>query len=550
MPTLRPYQARLYADIATAWANGIQNVLAVAPTGSGKTVIFSEVIANHVGAACVIAHRQELVSQISISLTHAGVRHTIIAPRKVVKIICRMQVDECGVCLYDPSASVAVAGVDTLVRRGPRLNGWREQVTLWVQDEAHHLLRENKWGTAVELFPNARGLGVTATPCRADGKGLGRDADGVFDLMINGPSMRDLIGEGFLTDYTIFSPGSDVDTSAVAISDTTGDFNKYQLRAAVRKSHLVGGVVDHYIKHAGGLRGVTFATDVETCHELAAEYIRKGVPAAAVSAKTPEDTRNSLVQRFRRGELLQLVNVDLFGEGFDLPAICCVSFARPTHSYSVFTQQFGRALRLTDGKHRAIIIDHVDNVVRHHGPPDLPRPWTLDRRERSARGARDPDIVPQKVCIWCTQPFEAVYKLCPHCGEANEPGRRDGPEFVEGDLIELDAATIAAMRQNIEQVDETPEALFQRLTAQGLPGYMAAGQRNRRTELHAAQGNLRQLLALYGGLQHSRGRNDSEAQRRFYFRYGVDVMTAQSYSRKDAEQLACKLIDDISRGAA
>ncbi len=130
------------------------------------------------------------------------------------------------------------------------------------------------------------------------------------------------------------------------------------------------------------------------------------------------------------------------------------------------------------------------------------------------------------------------------------PARRDGPEFVEGDLIELDAATLAEMRGEIARVDETPEAVFARLRESGLPYPMARGQANRREELHNAQRVLRRVIALYGGLQAARGRTDSEGHRRFYFRYGLDVMSAQALPRADAEKLACRLIDDISRGAA
>jgi len=410
------------------------------------------------------------------------------------------------------------------------------------------VLRDNKWGTAIEMFPNAKGLGVTATPMRADGKGLGAHADGVYDALVQGPTMRQLIDAGHLMDYRILCPPSDVDLASVDVSPSTGDYNQNQLQAATKRSHLTGDIVEHYKRHAMGRLGVTFVSSVEDAHEVAGRFNAAGVPAAAVSAQTPDDIRRTRIRQLQNRELLQLVNVDLFGEGFDLPAISVVSMGRPTKSYGLYVQQFGRALRPSGDGLRAIILDHVGNVVEHGGAPDVPRAWTLDRKERSRRGVRDPDIVPQKICTECTQPFEAFYKVCPHCGAALVPSRRDGPEYVEGDLVELDAATLEHMRRAIAAVDETPEALLRRMRFGGAPaGTGTAAQRNRRA-LQAAQHTLRSMLDLYGGMQVAKGRDISEAQRRFWVRYGVDVLSAQALKRAEADALACRLIHDIGGG--
>ena len=168
------------------------------------------------------------------------------------------------------------------------------------------------------MFPNARGLGVTATPLRADGKGLGRHADGLMDAMVVGPSMRDLVLRGYLTDYRIFAPPNDIDLSAVPTS-AGGDFSPVPLRAAVHQStKIVGDVVQHYLRIARGKLGVTFAVDIEAAEEIAIAYRTAGVTAEVVTSKTPEIVRAQVLRRFRNREVLQLVNVDLFGEGFDL----------------------------------------------------------------------------------------------------------------------------------------------------------------------------------------------------------------------------------------
>lgn len=539
-PTLRPYQSDVSADIDAAWADGARNVLTVLPTGAGKTVIFSEKLRAHVGAAVAIAHRQELVGQISLSLARFGVRHNIIGPRNVIKSILDQQRDELKRVFYDPTAVIAVAGVDTLVRRSDALAAWRAQVRLWVQDEAHHVLRANKWGKAIELFPNARGLGVTATPERTDGRGLGRHAEGVFDVMISGPTMRELINGGYLADYRIFAPPSDLDLHGVRISND-GDFNRDDVRTRVRQSHLMGDVVGHYQRLAAGMLGVTFASDVETAQEIADSYRASGVAAACVSAKTPDAERNHYIKEFKARRILQLVNVDLFGEGFDVPGIEVVSMARPTQSFAVYAQQFGRALRTLAGKSHGLIIDHVGNVIRHR-LPDAVRHWSLDSRERGSRAARDADAIPVTTCTACFRVFEAITAACPFCGHKPEPAGRSRPEQVAGDLCELDPQTLAALRGEADRVVGPPVVPFG--MAKALQNHVAAQWDSRAL----SQRTLREQIAHWAGVLHDRGASDSEIYRRFYFRFGVDVMTAQTLGRPDADALMGKIFDDLMTG--
>lgn len=543
--TLRPYQSNIKNEIYAAWNSGAVNVLAVLPTGAGKTVTFSDIIHDHQGASCAIAHRQELVSQISLALALDRVRHRIIGPKNVVKLCVNIHMAEVGASYYDPSAPCAVAGVDTLVRRGDELAAWLQSVTLCVQDEAHHVLESNKWGTAFKMFPNAKGLGVTATPLRADGNGLGRHADGLFDVMVEGPNMRDLINMGYLTEYRVFAPPSNIDLSAVTVSQTTGDFNPQKLKTAVRKSHVIGDVVKHYLKIAPGKLGVTFATDVETATDMASQFNAAGVPAAVVSAKTSDAERVALLRKFKNRELLQLVNVDLFGEGFDLPAIEVVSMARPTQSYALFVQQFGRALRRLDGKAYAIIIDHVGNVERH-GLPDAKRTWSLDRRERRSRSTKS-DLIPVKTCLneTCLAVYERIYSACPFCGHVTPPAARNAPEFVDGDLCELDPATLAQMRGEIDRVDMDKEVYRQELAAKHTPKIGQLAHVKRHAERQEAQAALRHSIAWWAGYQRAMGRSDSESYRRFYFAFGVDVMTAQALNTKDAIDLAGQINEHL-----
>lgn len=556
MSRLRPYQASIKAAVFEQWASGKRNVLVKSPTGSGKTVIFSDVVRTVDRPAAVVAHRSELISQTSLSLAREGVRHRIIGPDSLRRNCVTLHMAELGRSFYDPGARVGACGVDTLVNRDTALDPWFAQVGLWVMDEAHHVLTGNKWGKAVEMFPNAYGLGVTATPARADGKGLGAEADGVFEAMVHGPEMRDLIDAGYLTDYRVFAPPSDVDYSEVTVT-ASGDLSPAKLRAAVHASDsIVGDVVKHYLKIARGKLGVTFAVDVEAAQEIAAAFREAGVSAEIVTAKTPDVLRAQILRRFKNREVLQLVNVDLFGEGFDLPAIEVVSMVRKTESWPLFVQQFGRALRLmvdptlaakwdtfTDAERRAhiaasekpfaLIIDHVGNVIRH-GLPDASRTDTLDRRTSRATGPSD--AVPLRVCARaepapCASVYPRYLKVCPYCGFYPEPAARTAPSFVDGDLHELDAATLAAMRGRVAQIDGAA------LVPQHLDPIAAAGVRKTHLARQQAQAHLRDAIALWAGWQATQGRDDSQSYRIFYHTFGVDVMSAKALGRPEAEAL-------------
>lgn len=545
MIQLHPYQFKLKLDHYQTWNQGAQNNLAVLPTGGGKSIVVTDINQDQVRegkAGAIIAHRNELVSQMSLHVARRGIPHRLIGPDAMIRnIIADHRAEFGGKSFVQQNAITSVGGVDTILSRSEALTEWAEQQDYWVIDEAHHVLRENKWGRAAALFTNARGLGVTATPQRADGKGLGAHSDGVFHSMILGPSMRELIDMGFLTDYEIAAPEA---SFVMEDSDlgTTGDYTPDKMRTKARNSRIVGDVVENYIKFALGKRAICFATDVETAEKIAAQFNASGIPAAAVSAKTHSEVRAEAIRRFRDGRLTVLVNVDLFGEGFDVPACECVIMARPTASLAVYLQQFGRALRTMIGKAYGLVIDHVENW-KLHSFPDIPRNWTLDAREKGRKKEKDPEEMPTVRCknAECGKLYMKFMKACPHCGAMPVPAGRGGPDQVEGDLTLLDRDILARMRADIEL--ESPASVAQRQAQAAGFASASALAIEQQTAKHHAHKRLYDAIEQWAGIQRFKGRDDQESYRRFYHAAGVDVLTILKNDRtrveyeKDAEKI-------------
>jgi superfamily II DNA or RNA helicase len=564
---LRPHQLLKDAAINESWDNGIRNILNVDACGSGKSVLNAHIHQHNDSPSCVIAHRQELVCQLSTALAQNGVHHRIIGPEKIVKLIVHNHMEDVGANFYDPSSSIAVAGVDTLIRRKSALKDWLDSVGMWSIDECHHLQRKNKWGNAVNMFSNAkRGLGLTATACRADKRGLGRDNDGLFDEILPGPSPRDLINAGYLTDYRLVAPTTANFNQSNLVLGANGEFTKDSVNEVTRKSAIIGDVVSHYLRFAKGKLGITFMPNCDIATDTAAEFNRRGVPAAVLTGDTPTDERVRVIAQYKNRKILQLVNVDLFGEGFDLPAIEVVQLARKTNSYSLCHQQFMRALRLmiekslsarwgsfTDAerlyhianseKPIALIIDHVCNINSEHGGhglPDTARIYTLDRGEVTQRDI-DPNVIPTRRCgnIDCNSVYERVVKVCPYCNEPWVPAGRSSPEMVDGDLTEIDALTLAKMRGEIEKVDMSLSEYRAYMEAKRAPYIHAHIKRHK--EQQSVQAALRASMEWWAGYQRARGRSDDESYRRFYFMFGIDVLSAKALSTKETVNLATKI---------
>lgn len=544
--TLHDFQSKLKYDAYNSWNAGNRNVLAVLSTGGGKSVIMSDIVLDHYKInqrVSVIAHRNELVTQMSTHIARRGIPHRIIGSKSTISEAVSIHREKLGQSFVHPTAATAVIGVDTLMARRDDLSDWCKQVDVWLGDEWHHCVgnehvEPNKWGKAVQMFSNARGMGFTATPKRADGQGLGREYDGCMDDMIIGPSSRWLIDNNFLSEYEIVCPTSDLKVDDSNLS-ANGDWSSQTLRKAAKKSKIVGDVVANYCKFAFGRRAIVFATDVETAGEIAKQFNDWGIKAAAVSGESNPAYRAQSLKEFAAGKISVLVNVDLFDEGFDVPACDVIIMARPTASLSKYLQMIGRALRYINGK-IALIIDHVSNVIRHH-LPDKHREWTLARRDKRAKQLKDPDEIELTICknVICAKPYEKFRTVCPYCGFEKplpEPRSRS-IEMVEGDLILLDKNILDRMRA--ATILESAADISERVAyaAGPIAGKAAANRQIEKIEVHK---QLSENIAQWAALERLKGFDDREIHKKFYLTTGMDVLTALdgSKGRKDFEEMS------------
>jgi DNA repair protein RadD len=419
MTVLRPYQETIVTEARQSFRDGMRSVLVQLATGGGKTVLGSFMVSgsSKKGLTCWwLVHRRELLTQASKTFHEMGIDHGVIA----------------GGRSSDHENRVQIGSIQTVARRLDRL----PRPDLIVFDEAHHL-GAAQWQRVYDEFPRAHVVGLTATPWRLDGKGLGN----WFETMVSGPSVADLIDQGSLSTYRLFAPSA---PDVATVATTMGDFKNRDLAAVMDKPAITGDAVSHYRALASGKRAVAFAVSIEHSKHVVDQFRAAGINAAHVDGQMNHGERDRLVASFVTGETLVLSNCDLLGEGFDVPAIEAAILLRPTQSLSLHLQQIGRALRPCAGKAEAIILDHAGNCMRH-GLPDDDREWSLaDRDKRKKRAAAEVQI---RTCTKCFRVYRPA-QACPGCGFA-PVGQAREVEQREGELVEVDRDMIVARRKTL-----------------------------------------------------------------------------------------------------
>jgi superfamily II DNA or RNA helicase len=387
---------------------GDHAILIQSPTGSGKTALTAHMLgtAASKGMNCwFVVHRRELIVQAKAAFDAINVPHGVIAA---------------GFSPYYKQ-QIQIASIQTLAHRYQHV----PEPALIVWDECHHQAA-GSWDRIFRAFPNAYHIGLTATPQRLDGAGLGA----WYKSMVEGPTVAWLIENKYLAPYSLYAPAS---VSTKGIHTRMGDFDRTELVQAIDKPTITGDAIKHYQALADRRRAVAFCVSIQHSKHVAEQFNRVGIIAAHLDGETPLTERDATIKKFRRGEIMVLCNVELFSEGFDLPALECAILLRPTQSLGLYLQQVGRALRPSEYKTDAIILDHAGNCARH-GLPDDERKWSLDDKPRTKRGKEALPGV--RICKACFAAQKPGVPECRFCGELFEIKPRE-VEHVDGQLVKV-----------------------------------------------------------------------------------------------------------------
>lgn len=414
--TLRDYQRRAVLKVRESFLSGNKSVVMVMPTGAGKSVCFAEIIrlAVEKGSKVLwLVHRRNLVHQMRDTLERFGIQAGVIMAG------VESNTDE----------PVQIGTVQTYARRLQldelEHNRFFIDADLVMVDEAHRIVSQ-QYQRIIKLYESKRIVGCTATPTRADGRGLGE----VFDSLVDVVDVATLTEGCFLAPAKYYVP-AEPDLEKIRI--VRGDYDIKELGKRTNTPKLVGDVVENWLRLAEGLPTIVFAVNVKHSLALRDEFLRRGVNAAHLDARSTDEERDFVFGEVERGRITVLTNVAIYQEGLDVPGISCVVMARPTKSMGLYRQMCGRALRPQTGK-TAVIIDH-GGVVAEHGFLDDPVEWSLDGREKAWRRTKKEKQIKKPVkCSVCAYVFCGGGN-CPQCGS---PVKSFGKkvEAVDAELVE------------------------------------------------------------------------------------------------------------------
>jgi DNA repair protein RadD len=389
---LRDYQKSLLRKVESSLSSDHTTVLQL-PTGGGKTHIAAKLISKFVKRGkrvWFLCHRRELVHQVRAPLQEFGIEPGIIANGSSTA----------------PKELVQICSIPSLRYRSTLLK--KPDLIVW--DECHHVAASS-WSSLIGRFADVPHLGLTATPNRLDGVALGQ----WFRGLVKGPSTRTLIEDGTLSDYRMYAPTV---PDLLGVNLGNRDYDKNALVAAMERPQITGDVVEHYQRLASQSRALAFCVSVDASRALVERFRAVGIAAEHVDGDTPNDQRDAAIKAFADGSIKVLSNVEIFTEGFDLPAIDAVILLRPTKSLALYHQMVGRGLRSAAGKSKTVILDH-SGLCYDHGLPDDDVEWTLGGEgfESSDRDGSRLRRCPDCSCVhaWAVECVE-----CGHSYTAND----------------------------------------------------------------------------------------------------------------------------------
>jgi DNA repair protein RadD len=365
----------------------------------------------------VLAHTREIIKQSSAKLFAHGIEHGIIQAGYMTK----------------PDEPVQIASVQTLWTRAMRTKRMDlPPADLLIIDEAHHF-PANIYRRIIDAYPQATLIGLTATPCRGDGRGLG----GIFDVIIECPQVAELIEQKYLVRTRVFAP---IDPDLKGVETRVGDYVESQLAERMDRVNLVGDFVSHWHRYGEMRKTVCFAVNVQHSLHIRDEFIKSGVRAAHVDGSMPKPERDAVLARLASGDVDIITNCMVLTEGWDMPEVSCCILARPTRKMGLYRQMVGRVLRPAPGKVNAIVLDHSGAVFRHGFVEDRVD-WTLDpdKRATSPTHARRQDRGYCQRMIECSQcgSIRIAGEVCQHCGFLPQRPPK-AIVFADGDLALVD----------------------------------------------------------------------------------------------------------------
>jgi len=415
MKFLRPYQNELINGVRLAYKEGYKAPCIVLGCGGGKSVITAEIAkltTKNKKRVLFLVHRKELVEQIKKTFFYWGVN-----------------MDLCHVGM-----------VQTICRRLDKL----PIPSLIITDENHHSLA-NSYKKVYEHFKDVKRIGVTATPIRLNGDGLGD----VNDKLIIGPTTKWLIENNYLSKYDYYSP-SLVDLTGIKINK--GEFDTASVEKLMLKKAIFGDVIKHYKHLADGKQSICYCTSIKHSIETATAFNMAGIEAEHIDGTTPPSQRDAIIKKFRDGAIDILCNVDLISEGFDVPDCECAILLRPTQSLTLYIQQSMRCMRFKPNK-RAVIIDHVGNYARF-GLPDEDRSWSLEAlpKIKKKKNEDEDNLIKVKECPECFFTFSPFDEkgdpilICPQCGYEFPQKQEREIEVEEAKLEKIEGFTLNLKR--------------------------------------------------------------------------------------------------------
>lgn len=420
VPTLRDYQELAVVGARNRYRQGHRSVLLVGPTGCGKTTIFSYIISSAEKKrrrSLVLAHRTELISQASQRLDLYGINHGIIQGQHE-----RTNLD----------LSIQVGSIQTLIRRQ------LPPFDFIVVDEAHHGTAPSYLGL-LERFPAAKVLGVTATPFRANGKGLGS----VFTALETIASVQELIDRGFLVPARMFAPSA---PDLTGLRTRAGDYEQEELARRADQRTLIGDIVKHWLRLAAGRPTICFAVNVQHSLHIVDQFRAAGVRARHLDANTDPEERAGMIRELGLGKIDIISNVGVLTEGTDIPEVACILLARPTKSLGLYIQMVGRGLRTADGKTACLVLDHGANCLLH-GSVAADRDYDLENGIKKKKRSDDSPANAIRQCRTCYAIIRASIRICPECGDHQQTHSSFAVKHKEGELVEVDFTKVKERRK-------------------------------------------------------------------------------------------------------